>query len=308
MNIKRLIPCFLLIGSLLFGSCENEQITDMEKPGTELPDGKYPLTFTAVQTAPIATPQTRVSENTDGMSSKWDGGEVIKVQIADGKTGTYTLDDTGKTTAQTPCYWQNTQSATINAWYSNITGQNTDDETVDLNNQQNGLAYVLKAGTTADYKTSNLELKFQHQLAKVRVKLTGDKANDVTNVHVNNYTSCTVTNGNVTGGSTGYIPMRKNGEYYEANVVPMETITANDFIRLNDDTKASINGITQLEAGSVYTINIEVSKSELEPDELPDIITEGEYTISGTGTKTITINGSPTIIFKDVTLTSGTAI
>lgn len=309
MNIKRLIPCFLLIGSLLLGSCENEQITDMEKQGTELPDGKYPLTFTAVQTAPIATPQTRVSENTDGMSSKWDGGEVIKVQIADGKAGTYTLDDTGKTTAQTPCYWQNTQAATINAWYSNITGQNTDDETVDLNNQQNGLAYVLKAVTTADYKTSNLELKFQHQLAKVRIKLTGDKANDVTNVHVNNYTSCTVTNGNVTGGSTGYIPMCKNGEYYEANVVPMKSITSDDFIRLNDETKAIINGISELEVGNVYTIIINVSKKVTEINGGENITKPGDYIMTGDISQGITLNGDNINLTLDgVTANIGNAI
>lgn len=314
MNIKRQVPCFLLIGSLLLGSCENEQITDMEKQGTELPDGKYPLTFTAVQTAPIATPQTRVSENTDGMSSKWDGGEVIKVQIANGKAGTYTLDNTGKTTAQTPCYWQNTQSATINAWYSNITGQNTDDETVDLNNQQNGLAYVLKAVTTADYKTSNLELKFQHQLAKVRVKLEGEKADDVTSVQVNNYASCTVTNGNVSADNKnkGYIPMCKNGKYYEANVVPMGTITADDFIRLNDDTKASINDITELKAGNVYTITLTVGGASLKPG------SDGKFTINEgddvlikdyNGTAPIVVNGDATITLDNVKLTTeGTAM
>lgn len=313
MNIKRLIPCFLLTGSLLLGSCENEQITDMERHGTELPDGKYPLTFTAVQTAPIATPQTRVSESEDGMSSHWDGGEVINVQIADGNLGTYTLDESGKPTAQIPCYWQNTQSATINAWYSNITGQNTDDKTVDLNNQQDELAYVLKAVTTADYNTSNLELKFHHQLAKVRVKLTGDKSKDVKSVYVNNYTSCTVKNGDVTGESTGYIPMRNiDDEYYEANVVPMETITADDFIRLNDDTKASINDITELKAGNVYTITLTVGRASLKPG------SDGKFTINEgddvlikdyNGTAPIVVNGDATITIEDIQLNAkGTAM
>lgn len=282
MNIKRLIPCFLLIGSLLLGSCENEQITDMEKQGTELPEGKYPLTFTAVQAAPEGTPQTRVSEHTDGMSSHWDGGEVIKVQIAGGKAGTYTLDESGNATAQTPCYWQNPNNATINAWYSNISGQATEnnaDKTVNLSNQSKGLAYVLKATVNdVNYNSQNIELQFHHQLAKVRVKPKGDKANDVTGVQVNNYTSCTVTNGNVSGGSTGYIPMRKNGEYYEANLVPMKSITADDFIRLNNETQASISGISKLEAGNVYTIEI-----DCKPEWPKDISTlpDGEYTVSG---------------------------
>lgn len=297
MNIKRLIPCFLLIGSLLLGSCENEQITDMEKQGTELPEGKYPLTFTAVQAAPEGTPQTRVSENTDGMSSHWDSGEVIKVQIANGKAGTYTLDESGNATAQTPCYWQNINNATINAWYSNISGQATETNTnkiVSLSNQSKGLAYVLKAtANDVSYNSQNIELQFHHQLAKVRVKLKGDKANDVTGVQVNNYTSCTVTNGNVSvkDADYNYISMHKNGDYYEANLVPMQSITKDDFIRLNDNTKAIINNITELKAGNMYTIEIDVQPAGPKPINPGGTITEGDYIMKGSFTQGVTLNG-----------------
>lgn len=309
MNMKRLIPCFLLTGTLLLGSCENGQMTDMEGQGTELPDSKYPLDFTAVQTAPERTPQTRVSENTDGMSSKWDGGEVINVQIAGGNPGTYTLDVSGKPTAQNPCYWQNTQPATINAWYSNISGQSTETDagrTVSLSDQSNGLAYVLKA--TADnvnYKSGSIELKFHHQLAKVRVKLGGSRADKVGSVWVNNYTSCTVTNGDVSADNKdkNYIQMRRNGEYYEANLVPMQAITASDFIRLNDDTQATVSNITQLEAGNVYTITINV-KSAAIPD--GETLTEaGTYTMQGSYNKGITINGNGiTVILNGVNVST----
>lgn len=286
MNMKRLIPCFLLTGTLLLGSCENGLMTDMEGQGAELPDGKYPLDFTAVQTAPDGTPQTRVSDydENNAHKSKWDGDEVITVQIADGHPGTYMLDGNGKPTAETPCYWQNTQPATINAWYSNITGQNTEtntDKMVSLSGQSNRLAYVLKAtASNVDYKSGSIELEFHHQLAKVRVKLEGQQAGKVESVWVNNYTSCTVTNGDVSADNKDkdYIPMRRNDEYYEANLVPMQAITAGDFIRLNDDTKATISNITQLEAGKVYTITIKVEK----PTEINlNDCTDTELTVSG---------------------------
>lgn len=311
MNMKRLIPCLLLTGTLLLGSCENGLMTDMEGQGTELPDGKYPLDFTAVQTAPEGTPQTRVSENTDGMSSKWDGGEVINVQIAGGSPGTYTLDENGKPTAETPCYWQNTQPATINAWYSNITGQSTETDagkTVSLSGQSNRLAYVLKAtASDVNYKSPNIELEFHHQLAKVRVKLEGQQAGKVESVWVNNYTSCTVTNGDVSADNKdkNYIQMRKNDGYYEANLVPMQAITAGDFIRLNDDTKAAVSGITQLEAGKVYTITINV-KSAVVPLDLStltdDYIVKSDMQLSGTTTRKITIAADASVILSGVTI------
>lgn len=288
MNMKRLIPCFLIAGITFFSACEKGQMADMEKQGTELPEGKYPLTFTAVQAAPEGTPQTRVSENTNGMSSHWDGGEVINVQIADGKAGTYTLDENGKTTAQTPCYWQNTDKATINAWYSNISEQNTEtntDKIVSLSNQSKGLAYVLKAtANDVNYNSQDIELQFRHQLAKVRVMLTGEKADGVESVQVNNYTSCTVTNGDVLGKDPGYIQMRKNddGDYYEANLVPMKSITSNDFIKLNGKTQANVSNISQLDAETVYTIKITVNKKAPVEKNISDVINEsnnGKYTV-----------------------------
>lgn len=61
-----------------------------------------------------------MSENTGGMSSKWDGGEDIQVTMSgtgynDMQT-TCTLDGSGNITAYTPqLYCLNTNGATINA-------------------------------------------------------------------------------------------------------------------------------------------------------------------------------------------------
>ena len=288
MNIQRLIPYCLLAGLLAFSACENEQMTDMEKQGTELPEGKYPLTFTAVQAAPEGMPQTRVSDNDN--TSSWTNGDEIKVKVtatnAKVQESTCTLDADGNIKNYNPqLYWQTTGNHTINAWYSNIKGQATATQTVTLADQSSSLAYVLKADTkTANYQTApeQMKLSFTHQLAKVRVKLTGDKANDVTKVEVKAYASCNVTNGNVTSsGNIQYIQIHKqdaSSEYYEANLVPMKSITADDFIRLNSNIQATISSISKLEAGNVYTIEI-----DCKPEWPKDISTlpDGEYTVSG---------------------------
>lgn len=307
-------------------SCTQDELM---KQSTALPDGVYPITFTAVQAlpeeTPDGTPQTRVSDYDEGSThkSKWTTGDKIKVKVTTEdntkvQESICTLDEHGTITNYNPqLYWQTTGKHTINAWYSNIDGQSTGTgKTVSLADQSQGLAYVLKAKeaeVSFENRTNSTELSFTHQLAKVRVMLTGDKANDVKKVEVKAYASCNVADGNVTpSGNIQYIQIHKHGnsEYYEANLVPMERITANDFIRLNDNTQATISNILKLDAENVYTIEIDVKQATLNPDDLPDEITNGEYTVSGTGTKGITITGgTPTIIFKnDVTLKSETAI
>ncbi len=287
----------LLAAALLVGGCSQEETTVTD--GTTLPEGMYPLTFTAVQTGDGLA--TRVEDDPKGMSSKWSDGDKIKVQIADGEEGTYTLDESGVATAVKPCYWQNTNTATINAWYSNITGHSTTDNTVNtvnLADQSKGLAYVLKVEdpVKTDYKNKNISLPFKHQLAKVRVTLEGDKALDVSAVRVKGYTSCTVEKGVVKDGNTqDYISMCKNGGYWEANLVPMTGINADDFIKLNGKVQAKVTGVSQLEAGNVYGITINA--------ESKDFTVTGDYTIEGEH-KPIIITGNYTVTFKDARITS----
>lgn len=304
-----------LATTLSLAGCSTE---DDRMAGASLPEGKYPLTFTATQADAIdtASPQTRVSEHSGGTSSQWDGGEQISVQIGDAtETGTYTLNAGGTIkTPDKPVYWQSTAPQTVTAWYSNIFGQSTTtNNIVKLADQSSGLAYVMKATASGVTYNTSVSLNFQHQLAKVRVKLTGEKANDVTSVTIKNYTSCTVNNGDVTPGAAGNISMRKGEEYWEANVVPQSVSDLSDFIQLNGTVKATVSpGITTLEAGKMYTIELTVNKKvdfDISTDEVYITDDDTKYTVTGTGTKTITINGSPTVTLRDVAITtSETAI
>lgn len=308
---------FSLLAVALFAACSQDELAEQS---VALPDGAYPITFSAIQVTE-ATPQTRVSDydDTDGTHrSQWTEGDKIKVTVTQGsttETTTCTLDADGNITNYDPqLYWQNTGSATISAWYSNIAGQATTDNTVSLADQSGGLAYVLKATPiTANYQTTNIQLSFAHQLAKIRVKLDGEKAADVTSVSVKSNTSCTVSDGDVTGSGEGFIPMYKatygDNTYWEANVVPGRAIS--DF-QLSDGTKTvtcTLTAAVTPVAATLHGITITVNSATVEDG--AEITDSGTYTMSGNYTQGVTINGDGiTLILEDakVETTTGAGI
>ena len=212
--------------ALLLSACSQDE------PGensTALPEGEYPLQIGNVSlTAEMGEqPWTRVSENpTDGMSSEFLPGDAIGVSL-NGETATYTYDGTAWT-SEAPLYWKDKQPATVTAWYPV-------DEEIDFTQQDEGLTYLLKAdGVEAGFdKPANLT--FSHQLAKVRVKLTGDKANEVQTVTVRSYPTSTHSHGTLDSQDRSltpqYVPMRRatygGVEYWEANLRP-GTLQANN--------------------------------------------------------------------------------
>ena len=195
MKKYRLFPAICLVAALLLSACSQDEPTENN---TALPEGKYPLQIGSVTlTAEVSEqPWTRVSENlTDGMSSVWTHDDKIGVRIGDDEeTGIYVvkLDADGtvmEVVPEKPVYWKDKQPATITAWYPVK-------EELDFTHQDQGLTYLLKGTSTsnADYNTS-VNLTFSHQLAKVRVKLEGTKADEVTAVTVRSYPTSTHNHG-----------------------------------------------------------------------------------------------------------------
>ena len=291
----------LALAAILFAACTQDELAEQ---GNTLPDGEYPLQIGSVIITAEASeePWTRVTEKPDGSGSVFQGGERIGVRIAGSEeTGIYLIkvDDAGNVTVSPdkPLYWKNTQTATVTAWYPVV-------ETVDLSGQDKGLVYVLRATSdNASYDTP-VSLQFKHQLAKVRVVLSGTQAGEVEKVEVHNYTSCThVSGGNVVGSTEGWITMhRVDAATYETNVVP-GTINLADFICLNGTTVVTnLTGLpTTLEAGTMYTANITVGEPVLQDG---TTITEaGTYNMQGTYTQGITISGTGiTVKLDGVTL------
>ena len=307
MKKYRLFPAICLVAALLLSACSQDELAENS---TALPEGKYPLQIGSVTlTAEVSEqPWTRMAESTDGMSSEFKAGDAIGVSL-NGETATYTYDGTAWT-SEAPLYWKDKQPATVTAWYPV-------DEEIDFTHQDKGLTYLLKAdGVEAGFdKPANLT--FSHQLAKVRVKLEGDKANEVQAVTVRSYPKATHNQGtNVTKeGDAAYYPMREatyDGEtYWEANLLDGHLEAANTF-RVSSDGKnfvqVKLTKDVNIDPGYVHTININVGEAQQVTGEISD---DGTYIVSETRTEPVNITGgSPTIYLKgaNINVSDGPAI
>lgn len=274
---------------LLLAACTQDELTEQ---GNTLPEGMYPLEVsfatlsTEVGSQPWGAdvPQTRVSENPDRNSSKWDGGEVITVQLGDNETTTtYEVQTDGSLELTGDrLYWAK-RNDKVTAWYPA-------NSTIDLSNQSERLAYVLQANETANFDQP-VTLNFEHKLAKIRVKLTGEKAGEVTDVKIESYTSCTNTNGAVStnGTSIGEITMHKvDDNTYEANVVPGMDIAK---FKVNGGEWVDLSTkVTPLE-GKMHEITITVNQKipEITGGEISE---PGDYIMKGNITESVTLNAS----------------
>ena len=257
------------MAALLLSACSQDELAE----NTALPEGEYPLRIGSVTlTAEVSEqPWTRVSENpTDGMSSVWKDGDKIGVRIGDNEeTGIYVVDVDAEgwvvgVTPEKPVYWKDKQPATITAWYPL-------NEELDFTHQNQGLTYLLKATGNGDYQSTPINLNFAHQLAKVRVKLTGDKANEVQAVTVRSYEGTNNEQGTPNGriGTDVYVPMLKaiygDETYWEANLLK-GYLDADNTFRVSSDGKnfvqAKLTTDVDITPGHVHTIKIDVGEAQ----------------------------------------------
>ena len=285
---------------LLFTACSQDELAEQ---GCTLPDGEYPLQIGSVtldvessaEPCSEERPQTRVAENDNGTGSvwQWDGSEMIGVRLGD-ETTTYTLNANKTLTTDQQLYWTSAAPATVTAWYPT-------DESVDLSDQSEGLAYMLKAEVPDATCGEPVSLGFKHQLAKVRVVLSGTQASLAQSVEVYGCTTCTNNEGAPIAGDTqGWLKMKHTTytdgtECWEANVVPA-TITLDNFVRINGQTATVNDGFpTTLDASTMYTIDLTVGG----PKQIfggETITKPGEYIVKGTVTESITLDS------EDITL------
>ena len=311
------------MAAILLAACTQDELAEQ---GTALPEGEYPLQIGSVSITAEASeePWTRVSEKPDGSGSVFQNGERIGVRIAGSEeTGIYRIkvDDAGNVTItpDKPVYWKSTQPAEVTAWYP------AEASRVSLGSQHmDGLTYVLRGTGTGNHQ-SPVSLGFTHSLAKVRVKLKGERASQVTNVEVYGFTSCTNTQGTLAtdADSQGWITTKSciyNGEScWEANLVPGEIgdQTTQPFVRLNETTVVPVSTLTTLEAGNVHTITITANSEGTQTIDLStltdthEINDNGTYYVTGTGSYGIKVtNGNPNIYLEDaqISVSDGNAI
>ena len=306
MSKTKYILSVCVLAAFALAACTQDELAEQ---GAALPEGAYPITFSAVRVAG-AEPQTRVSENADGTGSLWTHGDKIEIEFSE-SFGDYeqfnitlTVDADGNIIAQSPQrYWPNTGNYTYNAIYCNIEGEeSTTDQTVSFGDQSQGLAYVLLASGSANCHSGEIALMFKHKLNKVRVKLEDEKADEVASVSVKNYTSVNVSPYLVQGGTEGYIKMYKviSGDetYWEANVAPgagTNPAQIQDFrlfrgdgtyVDCKLDAPIVLEGI---EGGQMFTVTINVKSAVVQDG--ATLTEAGDYTMSGTYAQGVTING-----------------
>ena len=301
-----------MMAALLFAACTQDEAGERDMA---LPEGEYPLRIGSVSlTAEVSEePWSRVSESTDGMSSVWTHDDKIGVRIGDSEeTGIYVvkLDAEGtvmEVVPEKPVYWKDKQPATITAWYPVR-------EELDFTHQDRGLTYLLKATGDGDYQSTPINLNFTHQLAKVRVKLEGTKADEVTAVTVRSYEGTNNEQGTPNGriGTDVYVPMLKadyGGEiYWEANLLK-GYLDADNTFRVSSDGKnfvqAKLTTDVDITPGYVHTININVVEAQQVTGEISD---NGTYIVSGTRTEPVTITGgNPTIYLENASISVSSA-
>ena len=302
----------------LLAACSQDELAEQ---GNTLPDGEYPLQIGSVNITAEASeePWTRVTEKPDGSGSVFQNGDRIGVRIAGSdETGIYVInvDADGNITSITPdkpVYWKNTQTADVTAWYP------ADRSSVDLGFQllNNTMTYVLHGTGTGSYQ-SPVTLKFEHQLAKVRVVAKGTA--EVGNIFIWNVPRiCYIDEGKITGldnistGDIQMLPVEREGigACWEASVGPGAEIK---YFSL-DGKDCELTSPVTTQAGALHTITWTVNSEGTQTIDLSN----GDYTISddrtyyfsGTASHAIKVTGgNPDIYLEDaqISVSSGNAI
>ena len=281
---------------LMAASC-----SDVTDDSTALPDGKYPMTFTAsVDGLAAPNPASRATTDVNGQTS-WQENDPVAISMDGGANHkVYKISDAGigeMIADGEPLYWSK-QQENLAAWHpvSCTIGSNTGSGEVSITDQRSGfgtLENILHA-PAQDYTYSSggsVAFTFRHALAKVKVALKkgdGIEESDLSNAIVTftGYTAGTLGYGGMTDsegmtgseGSNGDIspkaetPAGGGAATYTALVIPQQ-MKGKKFIKVTIGTGSAARdyfytptGSTDanLEAGKQYNYTITVKKRGLE--------------------------------------------
>ena len=315
MKNNRLFTTICLMAAILLAACSQDELAEQ---GNTLPDGEYPLQIGSVSITAEASeePWTRVTEKPDGSGSVFQDGDRIGVRIGDNEeTGIYIIkvDDAGNVTItpDKPVYWKSTQPAEVTAWYP------ADRSSVHLGFQHmDGLTYVLRGTGTGNHQ-SPVALKFEHQLAKVRVVAKGTA--EVRNISIQHVPRiCYIDEGIITGQETllndiWMLPVEREGigACWEASVGPDVEIKYFSLDGMDFDLTSPVT----TQAGALHTITITANSEGTQTIDLANndyiINNDGTYYFSGTASHAIRVTGGqPNIYLEDaqISVSGGNAI
>lgn len=228
--------------------------------GERLPEGKYPITFSAAVDGLALTRATA--------GGTWEGGESVAIKVG-GVVKEYTAkaDKTLSIAAGgTPFYWQNTNSITVDAWYPYNGGTKLDDNVLTVKADQSGDGY--QASDYLEVVNANVtfqapKLTFTHRTAKVMVTLkASESVPDVSGATVK-----FINLQGVEGSGTGVSPKQEADGTYTAVLFPQQ-MQNQPFIQVTLDghdyfyTPTDANKVN-LSKGKQYTYAITVMKTGL---------------------------------------------
>lgn len=267
-----------------FAACTDDDVDD----GTTLPDGKYPMAFTAGVDGLPATRAT--TDNT------WAGNEEVAVWMGSGAPKKYTPAAGGTSvtlqaaTGEKPFYWESTSNINVSAWYLGTGYAATLPTTWSVKATQSGDGYQQSDFLYAPAKSiafnpqteTDNSLTFYHQTAKVIINIRKEgiltDASKITSVIIGNNIALKGTYTAPTGnGTTGTWTPTTDGKgtitpktltnpntvsfgsgstaetalaSYEALVIPQTVTTGENFIGITVD-------------GTNYWYKAEIGSNEL---------------------------------------------
>ena len=267
-----------------FAACTDDDVDD----GTTLPDGKYPMAFTAGVDGLAATRAT--TDNT------WAGNEEVAVWMGSGAPKKYTPAAGGTSvtlqaaTGEKPFYWESTSNINVSAWYLGTGYAATLPTTWSVKATQSGDGYQQSDFLYAPAKSiafnpqteTDNSLTFYHQTAKVIINIRKEgiltDASKITSVIIGNNIALKGTYTAPTGnGTTGTWTPTTDGKgtitpktltnpntvsfgsgstaetalaSYEALVIPQTVTTGENFIGITVD-------------GTNYWYKAEIGSNEL---------------------------------------------
>lgn len=312
-----------IAGMLLLAGCTQDKLADASQ-GEMLPEGKYPVTFTAIGLEISAAPRATA----DGT---WETNNEVAIQIGS-DVRKYTAGSDASTTLSaasgvTPFYWQSTdETKSVSAWYLG-TGYGDGSLPTTWNVQQyqnsnNGYQqsdFLYAPQTDIAFKGTN-SLTFYHQTAKVVVNIRNygvvSDASKITSVSINAITKGTFTtsltnncglSAQLAGTPSEITPFKldspntnvvfekgESGENalagYQALVIP-QTLGAGTLITINIEGYAPFTynntDAVKWAGGTQYTYNLTIKGSEVTATVTTD---DMKWTNGATGSGSVEIN------------------
>lgn len=252
----------LLMAAGLFSASCTDDILPTDKT-QKLPDGEFPLSFTALKDEAAS----RVTGKTAWIADM----DIIGVRFGnDGQIGKYKISDaaSGSTVAETPISWTTT-TATINAWYpwSDVT------KTLDISDQsvqedQSTIDVLIAKAENANYN-SDITLTFKHALPQVECTFEANgegidlaKLTDVKFLSASNLKFENGVLSKNTDSPVGVKPFKAaEGATYSAMIFP-EDMSAKEFVSITYDGKEYQfkHDKANFESGKKYTFTIDIKK------------------------------------------------